>query len=164
MTEQEKYLKENIEAILGREVDLDVLGGISLRHYVGAQTWLYSGTRTSREWEITIGATGASTKSCEWTGLLECTGSGRTGADGSTQFLLSDYFGATHFRLEDIAIEDPVNFIATPLSTSPVFPTSLRNPTNDGHDVRFTVMAWDPAGAPAPDTSFDWRCRVPFES
>jgi len=154
LTEQ-RYFIEHFEAILGQELDLEGQGDVLLRQNVGAYT-RPSGFVTSRD----IGTTGESTQTCAITDLTDVTGFGRTGADGSAEFLLNDFVCESFGRSSRHVVEHPVNFVATPLSTSPVFLTCRRISVDDGTDVRITVMAWDPTGAPKPNTSFDWRCRV----
>jgi hypothetical protein len=146
-------LKKHFEAILGREFSIDFPGdgGVALREWVGTYTDL-EGTLTSRD----IDTTGESTKACDKKQILDVSGSARTGSDGKIDFSLSDFFcGGFEFK-------HPVNFLATPRSTSPVFLTTLRTLTSDWKDVKITVNAWDSSGAPAVNISFDWRCRVPY--
>jgi len=73
------------------------------------------------------------------------------------EFLLSDF----HCE-NNIAIQHPANFLATPRSQTPVFLTATRTVTKDARDVKITVCSWNATGKPAGNTPFDWRCRVPY--
>jgi hypothetical protein len=109
-----------------------------------------------------IDTTGESSQACVDTEILDVSGIGLTGTDGKVEFLLSDF----HCEGRALKIQAPLNFLCTPLSTSlstvPAFLTTSRTVilTNVGADVKLTVFSWDPTGAPAPTTFFDWRCRI----
>ncbi len=152
---QQEDLKKHFEAILGRELDeIGEPDDVALRERVASYT-----TDTDDSWTTSrdIGTTGNSTKACGRASLLDVSGIARTGSDGTTEFLLSEFFcRAPSFGY-------PINFVATPRSQTPVFLTAWRSLTGDRTDVRVRVATWDPSGSPAPNTSFDWRCRVPFE-
>ena len=148
-------LKKHFEGILGRDLEIDIDGEVVVRERVGTYTHHLEGRATSRD----IGTTGASTKACGQTRILDVSGVARTGTDGKVEFLLSDFHCADVGR---VSIEHPVNFLATPRSLSPVFLTAIRTVTGNGRDVKITVSSWDPTGTPAGNTPFDWRCRVPY--
>ena len=58
---------------------------------------------------------------------------------------------------------EPVNIVATPSSADrPSFVTVQHELVNDSNDVEMTFWTWNPDGTAAPETSFDWRCRVPY--
>ncbi len=136
------------EAILGRDVSEQDDGVVLLRDTVAAYSPVQNGSVTSRE----IGTTGDSTKACGDMRLLDVSGIARTDADGSIEFLLSDYLcGDWDFRA-------PVNVVATPLSSSPVYVTINRRIIS--RDIRIAVRSWDANGRPVPLVSFDWRCRA----
>lgn len=144
-------VRKHFEAILGREVEAD--GEVTLRERVSVYVE-EKGRGASRE----IGTAGSSTKSCAARIALDVSGLARTGADGKAEFLLSDF----HCHTDRIVFEYPTNLVATPRSRTPVFLTSVCSLTSDRKDVKIVIMAWDQAGAPAPRTGFDWRCRVPY--
>ena len=151
-----RRLKKYFEAILGRDLGPEVSGEVALREYVASYTRA-EGATTSRE----IGTTGSARTGCTNADLLDVSGRSRTGDDGSTEFMLSDFFCdfSGQNRLE---FQFPVNFVATPLPQTPVFLTGAATLTSDRSDVKIRVTTWDPSGSPAPVTSFDWRCRVPY--
>jgi hypothetical protein len=153
---KERKLKKYFEAILGRNLGLEVSDEVALREHVGSYT-KEEGATTSRD----IGTTGSARKGCAAADLLDVSGRARTGDDGSTEFMLSDFFCdfSGQNRLE---FQYPVNFIATPLPQTPVFLTGVATLTSDRRDVKIRVTTWDPSGSPAPVISFDWRCRVPY--
>jgi hypothetical protein len=149
-------LKKHFEAILGRELVGPENGEVVVRERIASYT-TDEGSTTSRE----IGATGDSTKACSAAHLLDVSGVARTGEDGTTEFMLSEFF--CDFTGGNIlSFQFPVNFVATPRSLTPVFVTALATPISDRTDVRIRVAAWNASGAPAPNTSFGWRCRVPY--
>jgi len=155
-----KDLKKHFAAILGRDFSIDVSGGILVREPTGLST-TSDGKVTSRDFLVTIGGSG---KRCGVAkGILDVSGIGFTGAAGKVEFLLSDFHCETGpIDLAPRVLIDPPNFLCTPLSAVPVFLTASRILTSGGSDVKLTVFSWDPTGAPAPNTSFDWRCRVAF--
>jgi len=155
---QQSDLTKHFEKILGRALDLGGSGEVVLRERVASYT-KDDGSTTSRD----IGTTGNSTKACGAANLLDVGGTARTGQDGTTEFMLSEFF--CHFSgRNSLSFEFPANFVATPRSQSPVFLTALASPTSDRRDVGVRVATWAPNGSPAPNTSFDWRCRVPYET
>jgi hypothetical protein len=147
----EHDLSEHFAAILGKDL-IDPTGGvIVLRDTTGHYSFSPEGQITSRE----IGTTGNSTKACGAVGLLDVCGVAATGSDGTVEFLLSDFFCG------EFGIFSRVNFLATPLSSAPVFVTVQR--TVIVRDVRIKVFSWNADGRPAPGIAFDWRCRVPTQ-
>jgi hypothetical protein len=146
----EHDLSEHFAAILGKN-PIDPTGGVIVLRETTGHYSFSEGSTTSRE----IGTTGVSTKACGAADLLDVCGVAATGSDGTVEFLLSDFFCA------DIGIRPRVNFLATPLSSAPVFVTVQRTPLD--RDVRIKVFSWSADGKPAPGIAFDWRCRVPTE-
>ena len=93
---------------------------------------------------------------CVSSKLLDVTGSAASGADGKSRFRLTSFLCPEgNFRFGF-----PINVVATPLSTTPSFLTVVHTLVNNGADVEIEVSTWDAAGTPAPNVSFDWRCRV----
>lgn len=150
---EKRDIKKHFEAILGRQLDIDLDGEVVIRSPVGVNTFEPDGSITSRD----IGTTGASTKACGSARVLDVSGTARIGSDGTAKFVLSDFH-----CVEGSVYHHPVNFVATPQSHSPVYLTSVQTLTSNRRDVTITVHAWDMNGTPAPNASFDWRCCVPF--
>jgi hypothetical protein len=101
-------------------------------------------------------------KSCESQKLLDVSGYASTGANGTARFRLTQFI-----CFNPASFDYPMNVVAVPLTSKPVFLTVQRSlvmdPTNSfGIDVEFEVFTWDANGAAAPNITFDWRCRVPF--
>jgi hypothetical protein len=153
-----KDLREHFEAIVGRDLPPEISDGFTLREAVS----VYGkelGARVSRH----IVISGTPLKSCgdldalleDYGNVLDVSGVGATGADGTVEFLLSDYH-----CFEDFYVEHPVNLLATPRAHTPVFLTMDHALTEDRHDVKITVMAWNASGSPVANVAFDWRCRV----
>ena len=88
--------------------------------------------------------------------LLDVAGFFSTGSDGKTVFRLTDFL----CPLPDGIFTQPINVVATPLSSTPCFLTVGHLLVNNGTDVEITVSTWDASGAAAPKVSFNWRCRV----
>jgi hypothetical protein len=118
-----------------------------------------------------IGTTGNSSKSCGVTSLLDISGTFYTGANGTAEFLLTDFWCNEWFDFAGRhAFEYPVIFIATPQTNAPIFLTSLQvlvahqnvavpGPVND---IKLTVFSWDTNGNPTGNVVFDWRCSAPM--
>ena len=54
----------------------------------------------------------------------------------------------------------PINVVATARGGVPASLTVDYTPA--AGDFEITVFAWDSQGNPAPNVTFDWRCRVSF--
>ena len=148
-----RELKKYFESILGRQLDIDLDGELVVRERVGIDTVQLEGSLTARD----IGTTGASTKVCSSVRVRDVSGTTRTGSDGTATFPLSDFHCG-----EIVSYIHPVQFVATPQSRSPVYLTAVQTLTGNRQDVTIMVYAWDMNGTPAPNVSFDWRCRTPF--
>lgn len=100
-------------------------------------------------------------RECERRWLLDVVGSGQTGADGSAQFLLTDFL-CEGFEISEVGL--PVGIVATPLANSPVWLTAgttlIQLPNGNGN-VEIRVFSWRPGGNPSPRTWFSWRLLVP---
>jgi hypothetical protein len=92
--------------------------------------------------------------------LLDASGRSSTGTNGTIVFLLSS------FICSDInSFSEPVFLLATPHVASACYITMTHQIVPDQNhpgynDVQITAHAWGPNGTPAPNISFDWRCRV----
>jgi hypothetical protein len=155
---KERDLQSHFTAMLGRDIARDGLDEVTLREAVASYS-VSDGLITSRE----IGTTGASTRGCGRTSLVDISGVARSGQDGKVEFLLSDFFCPPHPGYEPV-FQSPVNLIATPRSDTPAFLTVLRFMTSDRRDVKITVFTWGANGSPLSNVSFDWRCRVPYDN
>ena len=109
-------------------------------------------------------------KICGTRQILDVSGSGVTGEDGTRQFGLNAFHcqnrrpGAGEGRF---SYDHPINVLATPDGDAPIYLTtraSIGTDSNDQslEDVIITVYAWNASGAPEPAAVFDWRCRVLF--
>ena len=105
-------------------------------------------------------------KSCEGTNLLDVSGYSATGADGKRIFLLSD------FIRDKFSYLHPANVLVTPMpiTPSPCYTHQMSralkldpNSPSLFNDVEITVFTWNPTGTPAPNITFDWRCRSPYK-
>jgi hypothetical protein len=149
-----KDVKAHFEAILGWEIADDLDATIAIRETLGAYA-RESGPRVARD----IGTTGASTKGCTGEGgMLDISGIAVTKADGTATFRLSDYH-----CVDLIAVEQPLNLVATARTGAPVFVTAQHSVSSDRRDVEITLMAWNARGEPVPGVAVDWRCRLPFQ-
>lgn len=62
----------------------------------------------------------------------------------------------SNFYCGQFEVSEPVSFVATARSNSPVFLTSRTISTGD--DLVIDVFSWDISGNPAPTVAFAWRC------
>jgi hypothetical protein len=153
----QRDLKQHFEAILGEGIE-GAGDDVTVRSQVATYTAKEKGFVTSRD----IGTTGDETKHCGEAILLDVGGIARTGADGTAEFMLSQFYCDRDVHL--IRFEYPTNIVATSLSQAPAFVTAEANLAGDRHnDVRVRVATWDARGRPAPNTTVHWRCRVPYE-
>jgi hypothetical protein len=158
---QKPDLRANFEAILGETLDDDAgVAPVFVRAAVGTGEDLqYLAPQNRMITSRDIGTSGDSSKTCARHPINEVTGTARTGDDGTIQFLLSDFYCRPRNVTPFI---QPLNFVATPLSSSPRYLTCTAILCSDDIDVQVTVRAWDQAGQPAPGTSFNWRCQVVY--
>lgn len=141
---KEKDVKRQIEALLDHS--LDPSGGVNLIEEIALYD-LADGYTTTRRF-------GAPSNVCRATKVLDVSGFGYTGSDGTTQFKLS-----SALCLSGIALAGPINVLATPIADTPCFVTTRHFLVN-GNDVEIKVWSWGPDGAAAPSVAFNWRCRV----
>jgi len=97
--------------------------------------------------------------SCNESALLDVGGHSSTGADGTATVLVSNF--VCNFTTYNYS--EPINVVATPRTASPVFLTlthTLVTQTGQFNDIQINVFTWDTNGNPAPNVSFDWRCRA----
>jgi hypothetical protein len=153
---ENKDIKRALDELLGEELSAEQLQNIQL--FLKIATWnRIEDGRVTRTSPILPG------KFCDPQKLLEVSGVAATGANGKVRFRLKDFL-----CLDLLTFDYPINVLATPLASKPVFLTVkhslVMNPANTlGEDVAIEVFTWDANGAPAPKIAFNWRCRVPFE-
>jgi len=147
MAAKANYKKE-VEAILEQKFSEDALQLIQLNQPVAISTRQESIT-TFRN--VLIPRPNA----CFRNYALDVSGFAVTGNNGVSVFKL------TNFICPNNEIYDhPINVLATPFSTKPVFVTVTHSLINNGTDVEIRVFSWDANGNAAPNVSFNWRCRL----
>jgi hypothetical protein len=92
--------------------------------------------------------------------LLDVSSSSSTDASGQRTFHLSDAICSTAN-----SFDEPVNLVVTPNARTPCYATMTHvlvpaAPGSVLNDLQIVVSTWDANGNPAPNTSFDWRCRL----
>lgn len=93
---------------------------------------------------------------CNESTLLDVGGLSSTGADGTKIVLVSDFV----CFFNGYTYSEPINVVATCRTASPVFLTLTHTLVASGTDIQINVFTWDANGKPAPNVSFDWRCRA----
>jgi hypothetical protein len=157
-------LQANFEAILGEAVDAEGDVGIApvVRSAVGtSQNHVLDDPARLRVTSRETDTVGDASKTCDEARFNEVTGRARTGGDGTIQFLLSDFYCPGPHDTQPL-FRHPLNVVATPRSSTPLYLTCTARFIDDRRDVQLTVRAWDQSGQPAPNISFDWRCLVPY--
>lgn len=101
-------------------------------------------------------------QTCEPQKFLDVNGVAQTGNGGTIRFRLKDYI-----CFDSYLFDTPINVVATPLASQPVFLTVKHSlvvdpATDQGIDVEIEVFAWDANGAAAKEVNLNWRCRVPY--
>ncbi|HKD69470.1 MAG TPA: hypothetical protein VKB84_21705 [Candidatus Binataceae bacterium] len=152
-------LKKQLEAAAGHPIDIDAEQLIKIFMFpVGALDYTPQDGNGSVKWRGLI----IPITSCNPATLLDASGSLSTGADGQRTFLLSQEVCLPLQR----SLAEPVNVVATARSTTPFFVTTTHSLVQDdpanplSSDVQITVFTWNASGAPAPNVTFDWRCRA----
>jgi hypothetical protein len=146
-------LKRQLGELTGQELDLTDAQIINLITAIGA--------RTDNDGSVTYRHILLPRKFCSDTRLMDVTGQAATAGNGAVTFLLSSFICATQ-----LSVLPPVNLVATPVSTRPVYVTTeyklVPNPAVPGAfiDLEITLMAWSTGGSPAPEVAIDWRCRL----
>lgn len=163
-------LKKQLEAIVGYKLNTEALQFINLIQSVASSNITLDGSITKRSFLI------ASPNECSLSSLLDVSGFATSGSDGKTVFRLNSFlcpFGGigpvtetpdAPVTLPPPKYSQPINVVATPLSSTPCFLTLVHSLVDNGADVEITVLTWDANGVAAPNVSFDWRCRVPLLS
>jgi len=153
MTTKETDIKKQLEAIVGHELSDDALQSISFVQSVATATTL--GGMIVRKNLLVV----APNQCSRIPQILDVAGFWLTGPDGKSEFKLTNFLcpaGAIFMQ--------PINLVATPLSSKPCFLTAGHSLLGNGADVEIKILTWDASGDPAPNVSFNWRCRVAFRA
>jgi hypothetical protein len=155
---KERNLKNHIEALLGPEIELET----KLVVPIATQT-LQRGKLTSRRVNVVIAenldTVGSPSDICAFFNILDVSGTGVTGQDGTAELKLSNFLCRDDFP---DAFTSPAIVVATSRAQSPILVTARASVTSNERDVKIEVETWDTSGSPAPRQSFNWSCRVPI--
>lgn len=162
-------LKKQLEAVVGGKLAAEAIPTIDLVQSVATSTITLDGSITR------ISLIVVRPNECRFSRLLDVGGFATSGSDGKALFRLNPFlcpFGGiggisttpnpTPLPPPPPKYLQPVNVVATPLSSTPCYLTLLHSLVDNGADVEIRVSTWDATGAAAPNISFDWRCRVPL--
>jgi hypothetical protein len=163
-------LKKQLEAIVGHDLDTEALQFIKLTQSVASSNIIVDGSITERNLLV------ATPNECRLSRLLDVSGVATSGSNGKALFRLNSFLcpfggvGPINPNPDNPApsptpkYSQPINVVATPLSSAPSFLTLVHSLVDNGADVEIKVSTWDANGVAAPNVSFDWRCRVPLLS
>lgn len=146
-------VKKQLEALAGRDLSAPAEQLFRLSYPAGA----YSYNDGNVCWRTFLPIFPG--KSCSEATLLDVSGALSTGANGQLVFPISEVVCFT----DAYVLSEPINVVVTPRSASPSFATQTHALVTNNTDVQITVYTWDANGNPAPNVSFDWRCRVVSE-
>jgi hypothetical protein len=101
--------------------------------------------------------------SCATSELLDVSGVSTTSSTGSVTLLITNFLCPNE---NSRVYNEPVNIVATAVSASPFFLTVTHSlvitpPNTTATNVQINIFSWDANGAPAPNVTVNWRCRVP---
>ena len=150
-------LRQHLESISGRQIDasdeqlLQLFFRVSLSSYE-------DGTILSRS--IIFPGKSCAQANTLPASFLDVSSSASTDATGRRTFLLTDFICST-----PNSFAAPVTLLVTPNTETPCYATMTHtlvpDPNAPGfNDLQFTVFTWSVNGQPAPNISFDWRCRL----
>jgi hypothetical protein len=144
--------KKQLEEILSQEITEDALKVSPFIRRVASST---ASTGATTQQNVILSH--EFPNHCNLANLLDVGGFATTGNDGKRQLRLTDFIcpapAGENFR-------QPINIVATPISSAPCFVTVVGVLVNNGADVEIRVSSWDANGAAAPRITFNWRCRV----
>jgi hypothetical protein len=164
-TAKRAELKTRLEEIAGRKLDMTDEQLLSLLRPIASSTYLARHDTDDDAW-ITSERIIFSQPIVTDSRLLDTSGLSVTGSNGQLVFRLRNLIGTR----DGIAqFFEPVNLLATPQGTSPLFMTMnhalVKDPTGTWDtDVEITASAWNPDGTAAAGVRFYWRCRVPADT
>ena len=150
-------LRQHLESISGQQIDAsdEQLLGLFFRVSLSSSD---DGTVMSRS---IFGGKSCAQASTLGASFLDVSSSSWTGANGQRSFLLTDVICST---VNSFA--EPVSLVVTPNTQTPCYATMTHalvpNPGAAGSfsDLQIVVFTWGANGQPAPNVSFDWRCRL----
>jgi hypothetical protein len=166
-------IKKPLEAIVGHKLNTEALQFINLIESVASSNITLDGSITKRNLLL------VSPNECSPSRLLDVSGHATSGSDGKSLFRLNSFLcpfgGVGPIDTSDGTVplppplpppkfSQPINVVASPLSSTPCFLTLVHSLVDNGADVEIKVSTWDANGVAAPHVSFDWRCRVPLLS
>jgi hypothetical protein len=150
---QLEELRKQLDKVAGRELDLNLERLINFTFPIASHD-VSNG-------QVTFQHIFFPGKSCSERNLLDVAGTSSTAADGKRVLKLTDFICSTIN-----SFTSPVNVLATPRAETPCYATTtailVPNPAVPGafNDVQLTLFTWNRNGAPAPNVSVDWRCRL----
>src|SRR5437763_207490 len=144
--------RQELERVLGHELNADAVERLKF-FWVAVGSSVFSFDNSHTTWQNTLRFF---PKQCYDIPTLDVGGHSATGANGQAIFHLTDFVCLSG----QYQLTVPVNVVATPVSTAPVFVTVSYQLINNSTDVEITAFTWDANGAPAASIPFDWRCRV----
>ena len=156
---KECSFEEYIESLFGPTIELD---RVKLVVPIATHT-IQRGSITSRRIDLVLdrdsGAGSSPSSICSINDILEVSGKGRTGNEGTAKFKISSFLCREGFPR---GFEDPAIIVVTPLASSPVFSTARAKIVSEGSNVRIKVETWGSDGNSVSNQSFNWYCRVPI--
>jgi hypothetical protein len=159
-------LKERLEEIAGRKLDMTDEQLFSLLRPIASATYLTEkhDVQGGDDTWVTSERVISAQEVCTDSSLLDIGGLIKTGSNGRAVFRLNNFDRCLRHGFNDYS--EPVNLLATPKGTSPVFMTISHELIFEPQfalnvDVEITASAWNPDGTAAANVPFYWRCRVP---
>jgi hypothetical protein len=150
-------LRKQLENISGQQIDASDEQLLQLFYRVSLSSY-EDGTIMSRS--IIFPGKSCAQTSTLGASFLDVSSSSSTDATGRRTLLLTDFICST---VNSFAA--PVTLLVTPYTETPCYATMTHalvpEPnTSSFSDLQFTVFTWSANGRPAPNISFDWRCRL----
>lgn len=143
-------IKKQVEALLGHEITEEVLQTYIFTQAVASST-ISDGSTTTKNLLV------LRPNHCRQARFLDVGGFWTTGSEGKALFRLTEFLCHT-----GESFQQPLNVVATPISSTPCYVTIVAKLINNGADAQIEVWSWDADGAAAPDVYFNWRCRLEF--
>jgi hypothetical protein len=157
-------LRSRLEEIAGRKLDISDQQLLSFSWPIAASTYINKHDLDDDAWTANERILPILPQPfCADSQLLDTSGYSTTGSNGQVVFRLTSFLCG---RDNIATFYEPVNLIATPQGTSPVFMTMNHEllpgfDAGPSPDVQITASAWHPNGTPAANVRFYWRCRLP---
>jgi hypothetical protein len=163
-TAKRAELKAGLEEIAGRKLNMTDEQLLSGFWPVASSTYLAKHDADDDAW-ITSERIAFPPPISMDSALLDTGGLSVTGSGGQIVFRLGNPSGGYQRRGFN-TYNEPVNLVATPQGTSPLFMTMSHKFVYDeiyhlNYDVEITACSWKPDGTAAANVHFYWRCRVP---